>query len=413
MERSRLPSQRHSQIWPPPAQEQQASLASADEKTKQKKKKKGLFKIWKLVKGSSVKDNPRIVSGDRHDDFPPLAPPPPLSYLVERGPGEHLNNGGRHASTPSLPSTASPWNGFSSPGMSPPTAPSSLLPSPTSSRPSGGNGDATDRKNGGQNEEKEVHDASVGENGRFKPVHPVTSEPDIRRKSRPISMPQNVVPVKPSPRPPMLSREKSLPPLPGEAKVKPQIATTELRPQMPYDGRLHSQDTLDLAPPNAPFLNEARRQSFSGVPSRPALGIQTMPNGGALDHARSPNGLYNEFGTSRRSLGRLGDIDEHPPLPATPKRKNKFAFVSLLGKKSSNLVNMNGSNSHEFPRISTSGFDPIEDPLYSSYPSPRQASRPRMSMMSRKAIEELVEQDREFVAYRYPSTSNPPVDLIR
>ena len=35
-----------------------------------------------------------------------------------------------------------------------------------------------------------------------------------------------------------------------------------------------------------------------------------------------------------------------------------------------------------------------------------------MSIMSRKAIEEFVEQDHDFVVYRYPSQSQP-VDLIR
>ncbi|KAG6337086.1 hypothetical protein ID866_1997 [Astraeus odoratus] len=406
-DRIRLPSQRQSQLWPPPTNEKQDPIpAVVDDKPK--KKKQGFAKIWRLVKGSTNKNSAQppsqgpMRSLDRGEDDSPLTPPPPLSYLVERGPGEHLNGGGRHASTPSLPSTASPWNGFSSSGMSPPTAPSSLLPSPTSSRPSGGNGDTAEKRAAGQTDDNEI---ISGDNARFKLVHSVTSEPDIRQKLHPAP-----AIAKSSTRPHIvLSREKSLPPLPGEVKLRPQNLAGESRPQTlyTYDPRHNNPVPQDLTPPHAPFHNEIRRQSFSGTPSRPSLGIQTIPHSG-----QGSNGLYNEFGLSRRSLGRLGNIDENPATVPTPRRKSKFGFTSLLGKKSSH-AETNDCNSHEFPILTTPVFEGNDESLYSAYTSSRQSAGPRMSIMSRKAIEELVEQDPEFVSYRYPSQSQPPVDLVR
>lgn len=411
-DRSKLPLQKQSQLWPAAEVQDKSTLAAADEKPK--KKKHGFAKIWRLVKGSSAKGNAHMEndlgrSQDRHDDDSPLTPPPPLSYLVERGPGEHLNGNGRHASTPSLLSTSSPWNGLSSPGMSPPTAPSSLLPSPTSSRPSGGNGDVIEKKFAVLAEDKEVHETVTAESARFRPVHSVTSEPDIRQK---VQLPGNA--TLPKSTSTVLSREKSLPPLPGERKPRLPNVGGESRPQTfyTYDPRHGNHDPQELAPPHAPFRTEARRQSFSGVTSRPTLGIQTMPFGGH-DYARNPNGLYNEFGISQRSLGRLVNIEENPPVPPTPKRKSKFFFTSLLGKKSNNPCEISGSTSHEFPRLSTPAYDGNEDSLYSAYTSSRQSAGPRMSIVSRKAIEELVDQDREFVAYRYPSQSQSFNELLR
>ncbi|KAH7914121.1 hypothetical protein BJ138DRAFT_477378 [Hygrophoropsis aurantiaca] len=418
-DRSKLSTQRHSQIWPPVV-DQEPRPETPDEKPK--KKKTGLAKIWKFVKGSTNKEEPSgsvrgsAKSQDKHEDDFPLAPPPPLSYLVERGPGDHITSGTRHASTPSLPSTSSPRNALSSPGMSPPTAPSSLLPSPTSSRPSGMDRDAAERKNSGPTDEKENTDFSSDDISRMtgsRVVHPVNSEPDMRQRlqqatfasANGMTLPINTPIV-------TLSREKSLPPLPGEPKRRPSNGSTEPRPQTlyTYNPRQGNQEVGDLVPPNAPFYSDVRRQSFGGTSSRPNLGVQTLPLGG--DHSRSAGGLYNEFGISRRSLGRLEHIEENPSLPPTPsKRRSKFGFASLLGRKSTPPENV---GTHEFPRLNTPVFDGGEDSLTTAYTHSvsRQSGATRMSVTSRKALEERVEQDREFVAYRYPS-HDQRLDLIR
>jgi hypothetical protein len=389
-----------------------------EEKDKTKKKRKGLAKIWKLVRGNkedpqdhaSSRDFARSQDTERNEDDLPLAPPPPLSYLVDRGPGEHLGSSGRHVSTPSL--TSSPRNQFSSSGMSPSTAPSSLLPSPTSSRPSGIDRDA-ERKSSAQIDEKENYAVIADESGRLKLLHPVISEPDIRQKlqqntfasTNGMTLPRSTNPQV------ILSREKSLPPLPGEAKLRPNNPAAESRPQTlyTYDPR---QEFSDPTPSHAPFRIEPRRQSFSGSTSRPNLGIQTMPLG-AYDPSKGPGGMYNEFGISRRSLGRLEHIDENPQ-PFTPsKRRSKFGFASLLGRKSTQPEQANGSDSHDFPRLTTSLFEG-EDSLTTAYTHSmsRQSAGPRMSVTSRKALEERVEQDREFIAYRYPS-HDQRLDILR
>lgn len=132
------------------------------------------------------------------------------------------------------------------------------------------------------------------------------------------------------------------------------------------------------------------------------------------EHVRAPNGMYSEFGVSRGSLGRLGDIEENPAIPSTPtKRKSKFGLAALLGKKSSTPLETNGYSSHEFPRLTSPVFDQNDDTLASAYANSLSRPGPRLSVASRKAIEERVEQDRDFVAYRYPSQTQLPIDLIR
>ncbi|KAG0704517.1 hypothetical protein DFH29DRAFT_997606 [Suillus ampliporus] len=426
-DRNMLLTPRHSQLWPP-VDPQEPPAIPVDEKDKPKKKRKGLAKIWKLVKGSNKDDPQNHASGrdsarsqdtERNEDDLPLAPPPPLSYLVDRGQGEHIGSNGRHVSTPSLPSTSSPRNQFSSSGMSPPTAPSSILPSPTSSRPSGMDRDV-ERKSTAQIDEKESFAVIADESGRLKLLHPVISEPDIRLKlqqntfasTNGMTLPRSTKPQV------MLSREKSLPPLPGEVKLRPNNPAAESRPQTlyTYDPRQVGQESSDLTLPHAPFRAEPRRQSFSGSTSRPNLGIQTMPLA-AYDHSKGPGGMYNEFGISRRSLGRLEHIDENPQ-PFTPsKRRSKFGFASLLGRKSTQPQPqpqpVNGSNSHEFPRLTTTLLEG-EDNLATAYTNSmsRQSAGPRMSVTSRKALEERVELDREFIAYRYPS-HDQRLDILR
>jgi hypothetical protein len=422
-ERSRLSTATHSQLWPP-IDPQEPPATPVDEKEKPKKKRKGLAKIWNLVKGNPSKVN--TLNGSRRDSAPsqdterneddlPLAPPPPLSYLVDRGQGEHIGSSGRHMSTPSLPSTSSPRNQFSSSGMSPPTAPSSL-PSPTSSRPPGPDRDI-ERNNSPQIDEKEIGAVIADESGRLKLLHPVLSEPDIRQKHQQTTFTSSnsmTLPKSAGSKPQVtLSREKSLPPLPFEVKLRPNNPATESRPQTlyTYDPRHVGQESGGLTLPNAPFHAEPRRQSFSGSGSRPNLGIQTLPLGPS-DHSKGPGGLYNEFGISRRSLGRLEHIAENPPTPSTPsKRRSKFGFASLLGRKSTPSDLINSSNSHEFPRLTTSVFEG-EDSLAYTHSTSRQSGNTRMSIISRKALEERVEQDREFVAYRYPS-HDQRLDILR
>jgi hypothetical protein len=185
---------------------------------------------------------------------------------------------------------------------------------------------------------------------------------------------------------------------------------------------------------------ETRRQSFGGMSSRPDLGYNTLPAsaGYAQNHFppvqyqqpqyqqshQQPN--YGEFGmASRHSLGRFDALTPEPSaassaggtLKSARKRRSKFGLSSLFGRKSSSgkepptpamvspvsgggpYGSAGGGGAYEFPVYAPSSS---EDEYARRTRSPN-ATMTRMSVASRKAIEELVDQDRDFVAYRYPS----------
>ena len=427
---------------------------------KPKKKKSGIAKIWRLVTGTSSKNTTHLSNAqsrsrslDRaHDDDFPLAPPPPLSYLVNRSSGEHGGSALRHVSTPSLPSSASPNYPLSSPGLSPPTAPSSLLPSPTSSRPLGASDvvGSDGRKNSVHLDMDVEHPSTVPEEEPVaqtqttRNVHPVTSEPDMRQRSslnftNPALAPP--VPRLPSmanirPMSAMAWREKSLPPLPGESTSRLNIQTQlEPRPRtlFTYDPRqVTEQQAHGLLAPQAPFRQvDHRRQSFNGLNSHPSGAYRTMPEkrgsggGGAYVGDQGQGAAYNEFGAAR-SMGPLDGSKHNQQTPA--KRRSKFGFATLLGKKSSHAQQEKEREREailgvEFPVTRSSGSEARHEALMnemgssgSGHASGGPPSFPRMSMSvsapARKNIDQLVDQAPEFVAYRYPS-NDQNIDLLR
>ncbi|KAJ7680321.1 hypothetical protein DFH06DRAFT_1278397 [Mycena polygramma] len=430
-----LGTARRSQLWP---QMEPEPVADQPVQDKTKKKKKGFAKIWGIVTGHSKNQNPSSrepsQSLERTEDDGPLAPPPPLSYLVNRG---RASDGARHSSTPSLPSS-SPKLGLSSPGMSPPTAPSSILPSPASSR--GPDVDIVEqRKSNGTTYDDDQYpsDDTIGKSQTVgtRNIHPVTSEPDMRRASQSPPPPTPPLPNgaarPPLPRPEsvMSFRDKSLPPLPMEAFARPPGAgLPEARPRtvMSFDPRPPpgSGPGYDFLPPQAPFRTaEVRRQSFGGLSSRPALGLQTVPitQPVAFDERRPFGPRYDEYGLSRRSLGRLDNVQEHPvraasPAPVATKRRSRFGLSALLGKKSKAEGLNDGA--HTFPAMRRSGSEGGADDVANGYAtstsrhSAFSMGGPRMSVTSRKALEDLVAQDADFVAYRYPS-NDQHLDILR
>ena len=396
------------------------------------KKGKGLAKIWRLVTGTSkhhntgtpLPDMSKTRSLDRvHDDDYPLTPPPPLSYLVSRGTGDNGSSAFRHVSTPSLPSSASPNYPLSSAGMSPPTAPSSLLPSPTSSsRPVVITELSECRKMVLVDGDGEQQPSPVPEEDRLQAlatqrgVHPTTSEPDLRRRASQVQS----NPVPPVPRIPALVtqmthlppltgwRDKVLPPLPGE--IQPRSATLvqgEARPRtlFSYDMREVNGGQV-LTAPQAPFAHtERRRQSFNGLSNSPAsLVVQTLP---ARRAGFDPE-KYGVFGGSRSAL-----VPATPQIQQPAKRKSKFGgLVSLLGRKAP-AVPAQDSEPVEFPLGRSSGSEARDEAElgmhYGNVMANAEAGHghafPRLSMSltARKNIDSLVDQSPDFVAYRYPS----------
>lgn len=468
---SNAPTLRIGETWPamgPNAQQPQPPTQPADD-SRSTKKARGLKKIWKIVTGGSSKSSAaangrsRARSLERNEDDQPLAPPPPLSYLVSRETGVSSR---RHVSTPSLPSTAS--NAFSTYAPSPPTAPSSLLPSPTSSRPSG-----PEKENINANEGFKLTSGHIGANveDRFSSSDSQTL-PEVelrgrttRSSSRTLSsMNGPPTPVTtPSHRPlsTPLRRDKSLPPLPPESSVEfPHNPTPDVRPQtvFTYDPRgmpTSMNDANTLAPPRAAFRNaDARRQSFGGVSSNshPAA-VRSLPARGVLARGQLnvPPFLveeekYAEFGVTRGSLGQWPGaqrsqkslqvplmVNTMPGMEQTAKkRKSKFGLSSLFNRKSVNHEMMDGNgqllgqglvvtpggtnaDSLEQGGLRSSLSHSRNDLNGSGYASPMSVGSgsfpTRQSVASHRNIE-LVDQDRDFFAYRYPSTDQR-LDLVR
>ncbi|KAH9946966.1 hypothetical protein B0H21DRAFT_374340 [Amylocystis lapponica] len=430
---SSVPTLRGRESWPAGSLPPELAAASAVEAPK---KKNGLKKIWKIVTGSASKNGARMKgriqsrSLDRAEDDLPLAPPPPLSYLVDRERGIAAR---RHVSTPSLPSSASP-NALSPHAPSPPTAPSSLVPSPTSSRQPGAEKEnwADGRSATDQDHQIPSSDANPHEfdaRGRATQSSSKTMS-SLSGPLTPITLPSN------RPQSATLRRDKSLPPLPGESSIEfPDHPMPDGRPQTMYTYNLQQMSSSGdasgyLLPPQAPFrTGDGRRQSFGGIASQPHPAVQSLPL--KLPYARGAANVppflaeerYGEFGVSRLSLNQWDgtrSTARNLQAPSKPKnRRSKFGLSSLFGKKSSTDSKEAATGTLDIPeyasgtfRTSASGDEGLMTSNGYSGPGSAHSSGQRMSVTSRKNIAELVDQDPEFVAYRYPS-GDQRFDLLR
>lgn len=142
---------------------------------------------------------------------------------------------------------------------------------------------------------------------------------------------------------------------------------------------------------------------------------------------------YAEFGASSPSLTQWGEQANKRAMttPSKPKkRRSKFGLVSLFGKKSTEgernsvfapsavtaSASANGSAEPlDYNPYRSSASDQRDEPSFGGYGGPGSAhssTAPRMSVVSKKNIAELVDQDPEFVAYRYPS-SDQRLEVLR
>ena len=451
------------------------------------KKKKGLAKFWSIVTGSTPRSksehshpktaDPKIAGGNQvygiADDDYPLAPPPPLSYLVDRDGGG--NRPRRHSSTPYLPGTVGqqPSQPLSqSPSQqgsilqaqqqssngvptSPPTAPSSALPSPISLRipPA-----TIDTPVFISEHENDPQQQLMGERNFIPPSNPTFSSP------------RSISPLPQRPHTIALGRDKNLPPLPpndgpnvgfpsasdiaGASRPQTMYATMDAPRQVAptmatvsenFSGM--SGDQNSFGPPQIAFRSDGRRQSFGGMEKPRVLGPNPYDaprgvrqngqpsygqpyangNGGNFNayntyHGNGngvPGDAYGEFGSSRLSLGWWEDMQRSQPPQShrarmssvetngtgtkskTPsKRKSRFGLASMFGRKKDE---MSGGEDGEGDSVVYSM--PSSEVHQFQYNDGRTSGvgAARMSVASRKAIQQLVEQDPEFVAYRYPS----------
>jgi len=436
-----------------------------------RKKKKGLSKFWSVFTGSATRPKSEYshskstdlgvnggnqVYGTTDDDYP-LAPPPPLSYLVDREGGG--NRPRRHSSTPCLPGTVGQQSNQPLPqspsqqGSTPhtqqqgyngiptsPAAPSNALPSPISLTPALVTTGLSEQENGPQQQQ---------------PTGERTFNPPPNSG---VSSPRSTSPLPQRPHTIALGRNKNLPPLPPNESSSigfpsaPDIAGAN-RPQTMYatlDGPRHvaptmatvnenfggmSEDPTSFGPPQIAFRSDGRIQSFGGMEKPRALGPNPYdtPRGARLNGPNSygyphPNGgsfnaygtypvnnggvtgdAYAEFGSSRTSLSWWEDMQKSQPpqsrpqshrgrmssvettgtgtrSKSPPKRKSRFGLAGMFGKKKDEM----------------SGGDDGESDIVNSGRTSSDTHQ-RRSINPRKTVQRLVEQDPEFLAYRYPS----------
>ncbi|KAF8908751.1 hypothetical protein CPB85DRAFT_1308584 [Mucidula mucida] len=381
-------SSRRSQLWSAADLLQPTTSRLSNQSEPKPKKKKGLAKIWGIVTR-------------------------------------------RHVSTPTLSSSTMKMT-MSPVALSPTSASSTHLPTPSSSRPSGSGSDS-DTAIARQPSANYDDDQRNPEDRFSKNISSMTSEPDMRRRmSRSPSSSPNHTPtlltVHTNNTNPVAST------IPGDIRRQrssEQRLAADNRPQTMYTfNPAGGSPAHDFLPPKAPFRNgDVRRQSFGGLTTRPNLDVQLARNHGSTPRSSTALGVnYDEFGGSRRSL-RLDSSSQNRAsfFGAPTKRKSRFGLTSLFGKKQPERnVMQENVVAQQVPSFRRSaGSDGLDDSMtnggygstsrhsaLSASASASAAPGARMSVTSRKALEELVAQDSEFVAYRYPS-NDQHLDLLR
>jgi len=184
---------------------------------------------------------------------------------------------------------------------------------------------------------------------------------------------------------------------------------THMEPFPRFENRSSEKENMDSNLELPRFPTEPRRQSFGGMTSRPAL--PKSP----ISQTDSQMRRYSEFGLSRRSLNRYDDDAMHyydkPSqilvskntnggndfrAQTTPsKRRSRFGLSSLFGRKSHSKE----TSAPEMGILSYSSSTSL---------SQEQTLRSNGHMRNASACRStgaLVDQDRNFVAYRYPSAN--------
>ncbi|KAG8864554.1 hypothetical protein FRB96_005057 [Tulasnella sp. 330] len=357
---------------------------------KTKKKSKGLGKLWKLMtgQGKDPVEQPKTKAQRyvEEDLSQPLAPPPPISYLVN-GRSDHGPHS-KHRTSPSL-----------STGLTSPHSRENGSDDPRSSRDDG----AFDVDGGDERD-----DSYRSRNNRRPSIS------DLRM--------QQARALAPSPTP--TYPEKSLPPLPYDNSMAPK---QPVRPATLYANRNESYSQGDLLAPHAPFKSETRRQSFNGVPNGVQNSAQrqswAVPNQNGGTSPPPIPARYDEFGGSRRSLvgpvelARRPDDEDATLSSRRSKTRSRFGISALFAptKKTSPalppMLHLGASSSATLaparPYDVNHGRDySISHSSFSDVGNPRSngSHNARASLNSTKKLA-LIPQEEDFVAYRYPSHS--------
>ncbi|KAG8759263.1 hypothetical protein FRC14_006339 [Serendipita sp. 396] len=440
------------------------------------KKSGGIGKLWRMVrpKKSESKHTNSVPSYAQEDDLStPLPPPPMMPYLANQRqvPPPHVrqtsNSGSQNGYLPptSHPRSMSQPGTMSGGAISPTTAPSSSLPSPTSNRFPWRESSGDDRRQsvikelngdmdaqGGTSPEPNGSGQYTDPNSNRLPMTAGSASSEYGRMLQPSTNAQPTRSPAPStailsssahsPRPVSSVHKPLPPPPPNESNVRhtytaPRPATMVV-PEEPYmPPTTYREDTYDN-----------RRESLSGATVR----VDALPPGAAqgLHVKRSiPAIAYNDGGQPYQEFGRPYDNYGLTPysngtLSDSGKSKRRSRFLPFLSKKEKEKdkvpfapqqldggfaqygrspsgplappirpgLGHNGrsrsSASLSTPDYTGNGMQGLSSPSFGytegGRPMSGYSTFTNGQRPNKALIDEVVPRDNDFLAYRYPST---------
>ena len=446
------------------------------------KKSSGIGKLWKMVrskKTDSKYHTSSVIRYPQEDISTPLPPPPKMPYMSNQRPPQppHTRQGSAPGSQPGyLPSPSHPRSISQSGGaISPTTAPSSSLPSPTSNR-------FPWRESTGDERRQSVYTKEVnGDAETLQGVNPSEStqymETNAQRPQptggsasseygRMLQPTNNSVHAR-SPAPsmavlsssahsprPLSSIHKPLPLPPASSDTSMRHTSMSFQGGPNYAGGRPSTViiTEDVYAPPVPLRDDgydARRQSFSGGP--PPGAAQTLQPRRSIPAIAYNNGAqYGDFGGQVDNYG-LTPYSNGTLSDAGSKTKRRSRFLPFLSKKEKEKLpfapqQLNGGFEGYEPaplappsrpafgheqrsRSSVSLNTPEYAAMHMSQQQQQQQqqqlgvnnrARPMSSYSTytngqrpnKALIDEVVPRDNDFLAYRYPSVEQP-LDISR
>ncbi|KAG8833984.1 hypothetical protein FRC17_009766 [Serendipita sp. 399] len=447
------------------------------------KKSGGIGKLWRMVrpKKSESKHTTSVPSYAQEDDLStPLPPPPMMPYLANQRqvPPPHV----RQTSNPNtqngyLPPVSHPRS-ISQPGnmsggaISPTTAPSSSLPSPTSNRFPWRESTGDDRRQsvikdlngeldqqGGGFQESNGFTPYTETNGTRLPMSAGSASSEYGRTLQPLSN-NNQSARSPAPSTAILSSSahsprpvssvhKPLPPPPGENSTRPAYISprpsTMMVPEEAFippgvpreEGYGNRRESFGGATVRNDALPPGAAQALHTTRSIPAIAYNDRSQpyqefGGPYENfglAPYPNGTLSDSGGKSKRRSRFLPFlskkeKDKDKLPFAPQQLNGD-FASYGGSQSGPLAPppQFGHNGRSRSSVSLATPEYVGNNMQGlSAPSfgYTEGGRPMSGYSTftngqrpnKALIDEIIPRDNDFLAYRYPSTEQP-LDLSR
>ena len=157
-----------------------------------------------------------------------------------------------------------------------------------------------------------------------------------------------------------------------------------------------------------------RRQSFNGVNTNFNRQTWVVPEDAGFLPPPSIGQRYDEFGGSRRSLGKFEDVRSStlPPKRNPEKTRSRFGLSALFSPSKKHQASLPptiylGGESNSNTLVGHRRDQSIAHSSFSDLANQQRSNNshnPRASVASSKKLA-MITQDEDFVAYRYPSQS--------